>query len=265
MSIDRAIRCRRAIYMTNRMRDAIYAALDKIMRPYTNSGFRIQVILADGEFAHFIEQVSDEMDVRINPTSVDEHVPEAERNNRMIKERVRSIFANAWFFTRLPRVAIQKVVEKAAMLTNLLPANNGISETLSPYTILWQMQPDFRKHATMPLLTYVQANADKQPTNTMEPRTIDCLYLGPIFERLQPAYELLNLDTGKIITRRNIRPVPVTNQIINRVHELADADGMKHLRVTDKYDNKLLPAAWLAGVDYDENLDDEEDYDPTND
>ena len=39
-----------------------------------------------------MDKVKDELDMDMNYTSASEHVPEAERNNRMIKERIRAAF-----------------------------------------------------------------------------------------------------------------------------------------------------------------------------
>ena len=39
-----------------------------------------------------MDEVKDEFDMDVNYMSASEHVPEAERNNHMIKERIRATF-----------------------------------------------------------------------------------------------------------------------------------------------------------------------------
>ena len=50
------------------------------------------LIHSDGAFKSMMDEVSDEMDIKINPVAKTDHVPEAERNNRTIKERGRTGF-----------------------------------------------------------------------------------------------------------------------------------------------------------------------------
>ena len=51
-----------------------------------------------------MDQVQDDLDVVMNYTNASNHVPEAERNNRTIKERIRAAYH------RLPYKAIPRVM-----------------------------------------------------------------------------------------------------------------------------------------------------------
>ena len=51
-----------------------------------------------------MNKVSDDLDVVMNYTNASDHVPEAERNNRTIKERIRATFQ------RLPYKAIPRIM-----------------------------------------------------------------------------------------------------------------------------------------------------------
>ena len=51
-----------------------------------------------------MDPIKDKLDIDMNYTSGDEHVPEAERNNRMIGERIRAAYHN------LPYMKIPKVM-----------------------------------------------------------------------------------------------------------------------------------------------------------
>ena len=54
---------------------------------------------------HLIDKVSDDLDIKMNYTTTDEHVPEAEQNNRTIGERIRAAYHNL-SYKRIPKVAI---------------------------------------------------------------------------------------------------------------------------------------------------------------
>ncbi|MGC8528515.1 hypothetical protein, partial [Acidiphilium sp.] len=71
----------------------------------------------------------------MNYTTTDEHVPEAERNNRTIAERIRCAYPN------LPYKGISKQMLRYLSMVctkqlNLFPAKGGVSSYLSPHVIL---------------------------------------------------------------------------------------------------------------------------------
>ncbi|KAI2501792.1 Reverse transcriptase (RNA-dependent DNA polymerase) [Fragilaria crotonensis] len=68
------------------------AAVGQTFRIYNAGGFRITSIRCDNEFRPLIEPLADEFNVGMNFANAQEHVPEAERNNRVIKERVRATY-----------------------------------------------------------------------------------------------------------------------------------------------------------------------------
>ena len=55
--------------------------------------------------------------------------------------------------------------------------------------------------------------------------------------------------------------MPITAQVIKTVEALAEADGMKGLRIRSRTGQILYDSAWIAGVDYEDDADDE-DYEP---
>jgi len=74
--------------------------------------------------------------------------------------------------------------------------------------------------------------------------------------------------TNRIIKPRRCTKLPITPSVIKQVHKIAAQEGMPlGLKITNRYDNVLFDAAWLAGVDYDEQeFQDkyEEDYETEN-
>ena len=63
----------------------------------------------------------------------------------------------------------------------------------------------------------------------------------------------MNLRTGKLVTRRNAKTIPLPDTIIDRVEELATKDGIKRVKFMNlRAGTRLVPLDWTAGVDYEE-------------
>src|SRR4029079_7945564 len=104
--IDRSIRFRSLVPIENRTADELYEGLDKILRHYNGGGYTVTCIHCDQEFKPLMDQVKDDLDVQMNYTVTDEHVPEAERNNRTIAERIRATYHNLPYQT-MPRIMLR--------------------------------------------------------------------------------------------------------------------------------------------------------------
>ena len=89
-SITRKLYYRTAQYIPSRTSKDLYAGLDNIFRLYSGAGFRISKIYTDQEFETIMDEVKDELDVEMQYSTSQAHVPEAERNNRVLKERIRA-------------------------------------------------------------------------------------------------------------------------------------------------------------------------------
>ena len=136
---------------------------------------------------------------------------------------------------------------------------------MSPHMIMTHQNLDFNKHCQIPFGAYVQGNQDNNPTNDNSPRTVDAIYLRPLKNK-QGGHEIMNLQTGKVITRNVVKEYPITDLVIKAVETMAEEQGIKTLKITGRNKIPLFPADWIAGVDYEgdqnentENNDDEDD------
>jgi hypothetical protein len=91
-TIDQTIQFRSALPIENRTHEEYYRVLDMVLRLYNSPGFHIKTIHCDREFCAMIDKVKDDLGVRMNFTNALDHVPEAERNNSTIKERIRAAY-----------------------------------------------------------------------------------------------------------------------------------------------------------------------------
>jgi hypothetical protein len=206
-----------------------------------------------------MNEVSDTLDVEMNCTSRGEHLPEAERNNRTIGERIRATYHNLPY-KAIPRIMLRYISMVSTHQLNLFPAKGGVSAYLSPHVLIMTGRNlDFDKHCQVPFGAYVQANQENLLTNTQAPRTIDAIYLCPMTNK-QGGHELMNLQTGMMITRNTIWERPPTDLVIRAVKTMADEQGIKTLKITGRNKIPIYPADWIAGVEYDADTDNEQEH-----
>ena len=254
--IDKSVKHRGLVPLKNREADELYKALDEIFRYYNDAGFLITDVHCDREFKPLMDVVKDELDVNMNYTARGEHVPEAERNNRTIGERIRATFHNLPF-KAIPKIMIKFLSMVCADNLNIFPTKGGISSYFSPKMIMSKKDYDYLKHCQAPFGAYVHGDLDT--TNTNAPRTVDAIYFRPINNK-QGGHELMNLNTGELITCKKIHgPLPMTDLVINAVEQMAYREGFKTLKITGKNNVPLFPADWTAGVDYDESITEDAD------
>jgi len=137
---------------------------------------------------------------------------------------------------------------------------HGASEYFSPHMILHQENIDYNCHCKHALGDYVQAHDHNHHKNTTAACSLDCLYLRPTSSK-QEGQELIHLQTNHVIMRHKVTSVPVTPSIISQVHALARLDGMPPgLKITSHSSQILFDSAWTAGVDYNEDDFQDEDF-----
>jgi hypothetical protein len=258
-TISRNLYYRTAQHVAKRDSGVYTTAFESVMAVYNRGGFQIRRIHADNEFRPLMETMANKHGIAMNYANPQEHVPEAERNNRVIKERVRAAYYRLPY-TRLPRILVMTLVSEAAKKLNFFPSKYGISKYYSPRMIVHGKQLDYNRHCRYPTGIYVQAHNEPDPKNTNAPRTLDCIYLR-YNDADQGGHVCLHLATNRIITRKEVTPIPITPAVIQRVHAIADEEEMPNgLKIVSKDGTILYDSAWIAGVDYDDEAFDDEDY-----
>ena len=245
--IDNKIRYRCLVNLKSRTGPELYRALDDIFRLYNRAGYYITTMECDNEFHKLLEEVFDNMEIDLDIPPAGAHVPEAERNNRTIGERFRTAYHNLPY-AMIPTVMIRFLALVCTEQITYFPAKGGISSHYSPYVLMNRRELDYNKHLQIPFGAYVQANEDNDPTNTNAPRTIDAIYLRP--SPSGRGHQVMNLKTGRMISRPHAYEKPVTPLVIRAVEALAKEQGIKTLKIVGRNKVPLFPADWIAGVDY---------------
>ena len=123
---------------------------------------------------------------------------------------------------------------------------------------------DYNKHCMIPFGAYVQAHQENDPTSTNALRTIDAIYLQPI-KNVQGGYEQMNLATERLVTYPTATELPVTDMVIKAVEEMAAKQGIKSLKLQNHTKTIFYSANWIAGVDYENNNNDNQDINEEDD
>jgi hypothetical protein len=118
-------------------------AFDNVIELYGNKGFNVTIINTDPEF----ETVKEHMQYKkpqINPTSAKEHVPRVERNNRVIKERVRARRSRLPY-KKLPKALITHIVIDVVRWLNNFVKSKGL-QGMSPRAFMTGVKFDYNTH-----------------------------------------------------------------------------------------------------------------------
>ncbi len=211
ITISRKIKYIMVHQLINRKKDTVEEAFNKVFREYNQGGFIISKIFTDPEFKP-IEEDMKENDIIMEYVSAQEHVPDIERTIQTIKERFRCQYTRLPY-GRIPIIMVDVLVQECAKWLNIFPPKGGISKYYLPMSILNGKQLDYEKHCKIPYGTYVQAIQENKLMNTTRPRTIGCIYLRSRLSK-HVVYELMNLQSGKMIMRRKVTPIPISTDVI---------------------------------------------------
>jgi hypothetical protein len=167
---------------------------------------KIHTILADNESEMLREEI-EESGIKVNIVAKEEHVPEVERQIRVIKERVIQML----WYSDLPKRMKIAMVHYVVFWLNLIPKSD---QDYSPKDlILGEQKIDYKVLCQLPFGAFVQLHDDKEITNNMESRTTRATNLGPT-RNVQGTHKFLSLKTGEILVQRNWTELPAPNNVM---------------------------------------------------
>lgn len=216
VTISRNIRFATVEGLQDRKAETLTKAIKSVVSIYRRGGFRVITVLMDGEFEIMRDELAD-IGVMMNTTARDEHVGDIERYIRTLKERMRAIY-NTLPFDRMPHRLIIEMAKYSVYWLNSFPHPNGVSDALSPRTIVTGQVVDFNRHCRFEFGQYVQTH--EQHDNSMAPRTIGALATRPT-GNAQGSQYFFSLSTGRLLNRANATQLPMPDDVIDRVHMFA--------------------------------------------
>ena len=165
-TISRKLQFRTVTQVVNRTKATMLKETRKIVQLYEQRGFEIMDIHADHEFACIRDDIAP---IILDTVPADEHVGEIERSIRTTKERVRCTI-HGLPYRRYTKVMIIDLVHTSVHSLNQIPAKDGISNRISPLTLVTgKGNVDYNK-LKLCFGSYVQVFEDNAITNTAAPR-----------------------------------------------------------------------------------------------
>jgi hypothetical protein len=165
VTISRNIRFATVEPIPNRNITTLVSGIKSVATIYKRAGFHITAAKMDGEFEPMRGNLAD-LGIVLNETARDEHVGEVERFIRTLKERMRAIY-NMLPFTNMPPCLVIKMAKHAVYWLNAFPHPDGVSDTLSPWTIVTGQTVNYNRHCKYEFGQYVQSH--EQHDNSMAP------------------------------------------------------------------------------------------------
>ena len=150
--------------------------------------------------------------IHMNYSNPQQHVPEAERNNGVIKERVCTCY-HCLPYVHLSITLTKYMVIECTKKLNYFPVHNGVSKYYSPQMIFHQKNINFDKNCKYVFGEYVQAHDEPTNSNTNEACSLDCIYLRPVSSS-QGGHELWNLTTNSVLIHHRITSILITQGVI---------------------------------------------------
>ncbi len=261
-TISNCLTFRSVDFPDSRSEAQIMHVFNKVKRIYGARGFKIVDLHGDNEFAKIQVQI---LPTNLTLAAANEHVGTVERSVRTMKESSRAGL-HSIPYKQVPIAMVKGLLKYATMLQNAFPTKSGISDTLSPRNIVQGLPNIDFANLKYEFGEYGELSEDSTVTNTQAGRTKGALALYPRGQH--GSWAFLSLSTGREVHGRTFTPLPITDEVIARVAELAAAQGQPII-----HDGRLL-YEWMPGVpitdddaelgDYygEMNYEQEEDIDP---
>jgi hypothetical protein len=148
-------------HLANRAVPETFKAFKEMFQCHLQRGFHITVLHADGEFVPLkimIESVPG--GPMVNLASANEHVPEIERRIRAVEERCQSC-RHDLPFKQTPKLLTIHIVMNGVRMLNFFPTRGGMSDDLSPKTMMSGEVLDHKKHLQLQIGQHCQVHEEE--------------------------------------------------------------------------------------------------------
>ena len=227
-----------------RSKAAILEGISKVIEIYHSRGFKVVAVHGDGEFD------MDSLRAKIMPADLeingrDEHDGVIERSVRTVKDRSRCI-CHSLPYQYYPKLLTNSMVECVINWLNAFPFKSGVSQTMGPSTIvLGKPAPDVSRKSAV-FGCYVMGFT--RTRNDMTERSEEAISLGTLND--SGAHYFMSLKTGRKIKCHRWEELPITDEVIERVENLAKEE--KQIKI----DGGMPLFEWEDGNVVDDNYDD---------
>ena len=212
-------------------KDDILNGVKRVINLYQSRGLLVQQINSDNEFECIMEEIKP---ILLNISAADEHVSQVERLIQTIKERTRCQVQHLPY-AKYPRSMVIGCVIFATKSLNNEVDMSRLSDKHSPSMLITgRPQPKNDEVTSLMFGEYVEVYSGTNAINTNEECTTSAVALYPS-GNLQRGWMFLSLNTGQVIHRHQRKRLPIIEQIINRVEEIATKEKKPYIPNNFKY------------------------------
>ena len=142
----------------------------------------------------------------------------------MLKEQVRAR-RTALPYSKIPIIMSVDLAKDVVAWLNSFPSKSSLLPYVGMRTLMTGVQYDYKLHCQVEFGQYCQVHKDKDRKNRVQvDRTTGAIALQHSGNK-QGGYRFLNLNTGRVIVRQHFTVVPITQEVIRRVEQLASRDN----------------------------------------
>ena len=214
--------------------------IKKELKRHKKCGLNVVGVHVDNEFnSEIIEEAV--KPATLHAHAANEHVGVIERRNRTVKERMRSIIAGLPC-DKLPRALVIGIAKLVKKMLNRFPTKHGLCQDMLPASLLdGQRGLDLSKRRiTLGACAQVWIGAKR---DEME-RSMHGIALDP--SNKAGGYYFFSLESGRTIHSFIWEELPITDDVMSRVNDLADVNMTKDKLVEDlteeirRHDDKYI-------------------------
>jgi hypothetical protein len=206
--------------ISNRYKRTLLMETKAVTNMYETRGFNVTRIEGNRAFACISNDV---LPIPMNIADAVDHVAEVEQSIRTIKERTMCL-VQGLPYKRIPNVMIRAAIENANKVMNQFLAQNGVSATLSPLTIMTgKPTPDYND-MKIEFGAYAQVFEENQITNTPITRTTGAIALTPT-GNAQGGQFFMSLTTGRKLSRQQWDELPMPDGVIATVERMTQNEN----------------------------------------
>ena len=213
-----------AKYHASRSMKKIIETLNEIRHLYTTRGFRIDNIHGDNEFNKEAIKAS-QLPALFHVYGKDEHVGMIERSNRTVKNKARTM-THALPYKRIPKVMTIGLINGGVAWLNAFPSMDGVSRTMSPATIVIGAPKPNMKHKHIVFGSHAMVFIGTK--NKMDARSVPAIALNA--SNNHGGHYFMSLYSGKRIHSYEWKEVPIDDDVIARVEELAEEEEAPEMK-----------------------------------
>jgi len=204
--------------VNSRAKGQIIKTLETVRAKYEARGFKIVAVHGDNEFD--IEAVKTFLlPAIVHIYGKDEHVGVIERSVRTVKENCRTMTHNTPY-KRVPKLMVMGLVENSMLCLNAFPSIGGISDFMSPSSIV-EGKPKLDMNIKKIVYgTYAMVFIGTK--NNMARRSVPAIALYA--SNLHGGHYFMSLYTGKRLHSYEWEELPIDNEVIARVEQLASEE-----------------------------------------